>query len=163
MHAGFWISQCLTVVSHTGHVSVSMLSLVLREHWHQPHVSYTPTKAWWWHFQFLFTLSKASLFDFFKVVDISPGKGTAQNKFSFHQDSNFLSKQLNDFFFLTLPLDGLVEKYRGEEEICYVNSYSEVCKQSSTLLRLSVGSIVFWSFPVMDLFKLFQSKWKLQV
>lgn len=47
------------------------------------------------------------------------------------------------FFFLTLPLDGLVEKYRGEEEICYVNSYSEVCKQSSTLLRLSVGSIVF--------------------
>lgn len=83
------------------------------------------------------------MFDFFKVVDISPGKGTAQNKFSFHQDSNFLSKQLNDFFFLTLPLDGLVEKYRGEEEICYVNSYSEVCKQSSTLLRLSVGSIVF--------------------
>lgn len=90
------VSDC--GVPHWPCVSLT-LSLVLREHWHQPHVSYTPTKALWWHFQFLFTLSKAFLFDFFKVVDNSLGKGTTQNKFSFHQDSNFLSKQLNDFFF----------------------------------------------------------------
>lgn len=128
LHSGFWLRQCLTVVSHTGHVSVSVLSLVLREHWHQPHVSYTPAKASWWHFQFLFTLSKSFLFDFLKVVDISLGKGTVQNQFSFHQDSNFLSKQLIDFFLKKLfLLHGLVEKYSGEEGMCYVNSYFEVC------------------------------------
>lgn len=91
------VSNC--GVPHAPRVSLHAESLVLREHWHQPRVSYTPTKASWWHFQFLFTLSKSFLFDFFKVVDISLGKGTAQNKFFFHQDSNFLSKQLKDFFY----------------------------------------------------------------
>lgn len=28
--------------------------------------------------------------------------------------------------------------------MCYVNSYSEVCKQSITLLRLSFGIIIFF-------------------
>lgn len=66
-------------------------------------------------------------------------------------------------FFKRFLLHGLVEKYSGEEEMHYLNSYTEVCKQSITLLRLSFGTIVFWRFPIVDLFKLFQSEWKLQV
>lgn len=60
------VSNC--GVPHVPRVSLHAESQVLRDPWHQPRVSYTPAKASWWHFQFLFTLSKSFLFDFFKLL-----------------------------------------------------------------------------------------------
>lgn len=95
----FWIRQRLTAMYHTRHMSVCMLRSWFGERNETVLIRATPLLR---HHDdiFKFPLLSISLYFFlflvclifFKVVDISLGKNTAQIKFSFHQDPNFLSK-----------------------------------------------------------------------